>query len=129
VELKFAAVGNEGDVLAGPVVIGTIDPRIDDGDTNADIAWTGSEFGVAFAEWAEPPEEGEEMRTMVKLLRLDEEGGFIGEPLSIYGESHSHTVRMAWTGSRYGISWLEPFHPHAMGHLHFAAAGCARPED
>jgi hypothetical protein len=124
VDLKMALLDDSGHVIHGPSVIGKIYQEFGFGNGNSAIAWTGSEIGVAFAEPLSEPY-GEDFRTMVKFVRLDGEGSFIGGPLEIYGESYSHTVRVAWNGSRYGVTWNEPFFPSGDSRLHFALLGCA----
>jgi hypothetical protein len=122
--LLFCLLDKDGSVLAEPFEIS----KIHGGELMASLAWTGSEFGVAFAE-PQIPNISYSPKT-VKLVRLSPDGSVIGHPLEISSGSVSGSVRTVWTGSRYGVSWIEPLpqNPTMMVNLHFAQVGCMPPD-
>jgi hypothetical protein len=76
---------------------------------NPVIAWTGSEFGVAWWDGGIP----EEWRNEVYLARLSASGAPVGEPVRVNDDEDEVSqmigdISLAWTGSEFGVAWEIP---------------------
>jgi hypothetical protein len=96
-EIGFARVSSEGEQIGDSV-------QVTDGGGSAipDIAWTGSEFGLAWHF------EGTDHDT-IYFMKLDAHGTRISDPirLSHVFMEYSNDVKVAWTGSEFGVVWYE----------------------
>ncbi len=119
-QLFLMVVDGTGSVVVPPVVVGNAW-----GPSSVDLAWTGSEFGLVYPEpvlpQSEDPPGGE---TLLKLARFDEEGLPVADAVEVAAGYQSHAPSIVWNGSRYGVSWNEPYYTTMTGSLHFALVGC-----
>jgi hypothetical protein len=96
-EIYFARLATDG-TPAGPQVRITNDVEF---SLNADLEWTGSEFGVA---WTEERDGNEE----IYFTRLSATGAVVGSEVRVTTDvATSDHPSLAWTGSEFGLSWAD----------------------
>lgn len=95
--ISFARLDNVGNRLGDIVVV---DPTVLGGRPS--LVWAGSEFGIAWENYS-GYDEG------INFTRLDNAGREIGDEALIIGRpgSNSNSATLVWTGSEYGISWVD----------------------
>jgi hypothetical protein len=102
-DVYFARVDADGTVLLAQERI-----TIDLGETRGpDIEWTGSEFGVAFADDRDAILEDE-----IWFVRLEADGTKIGSDVMVTtGTTGTWSMRpsLEWTGSTWGVGWTDDF--------------------
>lgn len=65
------------------------------------LVWTGNEYGVSWVDYRNGLSE-------IYFARLDSYGKKIGDDVRItYNPRFSHETSLAWTGSEYGLSWID----------------------
>jgi len=64
------------------------------------LVWTGTEFGVA---WADDRDGDSE----IYFARISSTGVKLGEDVRITSEGDSGNPSIAWTGTEYGVAWLD----------------------
>lgn len=96
-DLYFQLVGEDGTPLGGNVEV----VRLSSAMSFPRIVWSGSEFGVA---WADDPAGNLE----IYFARLDVTGAVIGTRLRLTDFlENSGVPTIEWTGSEYGIAWVD----------------------
>jgi hypothetical protein len=129
-DLYFLLLDQDGNAAHEPRPIGTLDTgAFDQFDAPFAVAWTGSEFGIAHVDHVEGSTFPDNLRSTVKLTRVSVEGDTVGRTLVVYDESSPHNVDVEWTGSAYGLTWIEPMrlHPDERVNLSLAVVGCGPP--
>ncbi len=96
-DLYFQSVGEDGTPLGGNVQVVQLSASL----SFPRIAWSGSEFAIV---WGDNPVGNFE----VYFARLDPSGTMIGTELRLTDAAeNSGTATIAWTGSEYGIAWVD----------------------
>ena len=105
-EIYLARIGPDGREAAAERRI-TYDAN---GDREPDLAWSGSEYGLAWRNY-----HGGTETYQIYFARLSAQGVQIGGDLKLtsYGDDNPYLPAIAWTGSTYGVAW------ERLGHLYF----------
>jgi hypothetical protein len=68
------------------------------------LVWTGSEYGVAWADERNPPKSNKE----IYFARLDSSGNKIGSDVKVSNDSDiSEYPSLIWTGNGFGVAWTD----------------------
>lgn len=105
--LLFARLDAEANVLTSA---GVIDPCEADQCPVLDLAWTGSEFGLAWQTW----DRQELDETTIRLARVDPAGFRIGSVVERSSDgqvAYPEPLELAWSGSRFAIGWSHVTYP------------------
>src|SRR5262249_13063561 len=76
-----------------------IDPAGNSGD-EPDLVWTGSEYGVVWDQFV--------TQQQIRFVRIDKTGNILSSYIHVTDDasfSGNATPRIAWSGSKYGITW------------------------
>jgi hypothetical protein len=96
-EIWYTRVGGDGTELMSEVQVSTGN----DGAWYPDIAWSGSEFGVA---WHDRRDIGTQREIYFNRVALDGTAMISDLRLSFSGD-YAELATIAWTGTEYGITW------------------------
>lgn len=115
--VQFATISRDGTLVSGP-------ERLDDGTdrymTPPALAWTGSEFVVAWTSGSPRPSEP----YRVNVVRLGADGSPTGSPLLLEGFVGSpEWISIAWTGSSIGLFWSTSSTTRCC-ETHYTSVGC-----
>jgi hypothetical protein len=102
-EVYLARLSADGSPVGGPVRVNDDEDVVQHMRGDISLAWTGSEFGVA---WEIPLIVGEDfVATSIEFARVGPDGAKRGRDVLM--REWAGSPRLAWTGSRYGISWWD----------------------
>ena len=96
-EIYFARFGPDGTKIGSDVHV----PFAGENEKLADLAWSGSEYGLLWHEYVSGPPD-------IHFTRLAGDGSIVGTTLAVTEtESFSSISRaLVWTGSEYGAAWI-----------------------
>jgi hypothetical protein len=100
-EIYFALLDSAGQKIGGDRRI-----TVDDGRSFLpDLAWSGTEYGVA---WSDSRDTGSIGDEEIYFARVDAGGNKIGSDLRITDAvGDSQEPALVWTGSNYGLAWVD----------------------
>ncbi len=97
-EILCRRVGADGAPAGAEIVVTSTGARSE----YPDLAWTGSEYMVAFEE------DSAGAYTQVRIQRLGPAGALVGAAVPVAGgvTSHAYSPAIAWSGSQLGLCWM-----------------------
>ncbi|MBW2263901.1 MAG: hypothetical protein JRG91_18225, partial [Deltaproteobacteria bacterium] len=96
-EIYFARYAPDGAKIGADVHV----PFAGDNEKLADLAWSGSEYGLLWHEYVSGPPD-------IHFTRLAADGSIVGSTLAVTETDSSSSLSrsLVWTGSEYGAAWM-----------------------
>jgi hypothetical protein len=129
-DLMFFVAGDDGSLVLPPRRIGQARILTDVNNT-VDMTWSGSEYGIAWVESVSDPEDPGAEKHRINVLRVSNDGSDVAQAFEVSSDFLSHTLDIEWSGSAYGLSWLEPPYrnPETQVNSWFVIVGCGPPQN
>ncbi len=91
---------------------------LNSGSYQPSLIWTGKEYGIAWQD----NQDGADQYAEIHFARIDAGGLITGSEVSISTDDgyNSRVPSLAWSGTAYGVAWLDYRNPGGLGELYYA---------